>query len=104
MHKIFENGGKNKCFVIKDNELLDKYNEIWDKIKETLSIKFHNMHVYNEKCIIDKVREINGVIKANFLSDEMPKENEHYTCIAFITIGPIMRMEKKNYPQVYLEE
>ena len=22
----------------------DKYNEIWDKIKETLSIKFYSMH------------------------------------------------------------
>ena len=34
----------------------------------------------------------------------MPKENEHYTCIAYITIGSVMRMEKKSYPQVYLEE
>ena len=34
----------------------------------------------------------------------MPKENEHYTCIACITIDSIMRMEEKNYPQVYLEE
>ena len=34
----------------------------------------------------------------------MPKENEHYTCIACITIDFVMRMEKKNYPQVYLEE
>ena len=28
----------------------------------------------------------------------------HYTCIACITIDFVMRMEKKNYPQVYLEE
>ena len=35
----------------------------------------------------------------------MPKENEHYTCIAFITIDIVMNgMEKKNYLQVYLEE
>ena len=34
----------------------------------------------------------------------MPKENEHYTCIACITIDSVMRMEKKNYLQVYLEE
>ena len=32
----------------------------------------------------------------------MPKENGHYTCIA--CIDSVMRMEKKNYPQVYLEE
>ena len=28
-------------FVIKDDSVLDKYNEVWDKIKETLNIKFH---------------------------------------------------------------
>ena len=44
------------------------------------------------------------MIKTNFLSDEVPKENEHYACIACITIDPVMRMEKKNYPQVYLQE
>ena len=37
-------------------------------------------------------------------SDEKAKENEHYTCISCITIGSVMRMEKKHYPQVYLEE
>ena len=84
--------------------MLDKCNEIWDKIKGTLSIKFHRTPVYDEKYIKAKVREFNGVIKTNFLGDEVPKENEHYTCIACITIDSVMRMEKKNYPQVYLEE
>ena len=44
------------------------------------------------------------MIKTNFLGDEIPKESMHYTCIACITIDSVMRMEKKNYPQVYLEE
>ena len=35
------------------------------------------------------------VIKTNFLSDEVPKENKHYTCITCITIDSVMRMEKK---------
>ena len=52
----------------------------------------------------DKVREFDGVIKTNFLGNEVPKENMHYTCIACITIDSVMRMDKKNYPQVYLEE
>ena len=28
----------------------------------------------------------------------------YYTCIACITIDSVMKMNKKNYPQVYLEE
>ena len=36
-------------FVIKDDDVLGKNVEILDKIKETLSIKFHSMPVYDEK-------------------------------------------------------
>ena len=71
---------------------------------ETLSIIFHSTPVYDEKYIKAKVREFNGAIKTNFLGNEVPKENERYTCIACITIDSVMRMEKKNYRQVYLEE
>ena len=102
--KYFENGRKNMSFMVKNDDVLDKYNEIWDKIKVKLGIKFHSTPVFDEKYIKAKVREFNGVIKTNFLGDEIPKENVHYTCIACITIDSNMRMEKKNYPQVYLEE
>ena len=34
----------------------------------------------------------------------MSKENEHYTSIACLTTDSVMRMEKKNYLQVYLGE
>ena len=66
--------------------VVDKYIEIWDKIKETVRIKFHSRPVYDEKYIKAKVREFSGVIKTNFLGDEVPKENEHYICIACIAI------------------
>ena len=92
-------------FVIKDDDdVLDKYNEIWEKIEETLIIKFHSMPVYGEKYIKAKVREFDGVIKINFLGNEVPKENAHWTCMACISIDSVMKMEKMNYRQVYLEE
>ena len=90
-------------FVIKDDNVLDKYNEIWDKIKEILSIKFHSMPVYVEKYIKGKVREFNGLIKTNFLGDKIKKESMHYAGIACITIDSVMRMENKNCPQVFLD-
>ena len=84
--------------------MLDKYNKIWDKIKENLNIKFNSKPICDQKYLKAKVREFDGKIKTNFLGDEVPKENMHYTCIACITIDSVMRMDKKNYPQVYLEE
>ena len=91
-------------FFIKDDEVWEKYEQIWDVIKYKLDIKFHSKPIYEQKYLKTKVREYDGVIKTNFLGNDVPKENMHYTCIACITIDSVMRMEKKNYPQVYLEE
>ena len=35
-------------FKIKDDNILVKYNEIWNKIKKTLNIKFHSQPIYDE--------------------------------------------------------
>ena len=77
--KYFENGGKNIFFVIKNDNVLDKYNKIWDNIKGELNTKFDSMTAYDKKYIKAKVREFNGVSKTNFLGDEIPKENVNYT-------------------------
>ena len=74
------------------------------RLKKILNFKFHSKPVYDQKYLKAKVREFDGVIKTNFLGNEVPKENMHYTCIACITIHSVMRIDKKNYPQVYLEE
>ena len=100
----FEYGGMNMSFLIKDDEVGEQYKQIWGVIKNKLGIKFHSEPVYEYKYLKTKVREYDGVIKTNFLGNDVPKENMHYTCIACITIDSVMRMEKKNYPQVYLEE
>ena len=60
--KYFDNGGKNISFMIEDDTVFVKYNEIWNQIKKTLNIKFHSMPVYNEKYIKSKVKEFNGEI------------------------------------------
>ena len=64
--KYFENRRKNMSFVIKDDYVPDKYNEIWDKIKGKLKIKFHSMPVYDEKYIKSKVRKFSLWLKQTF--------------------------------------
>ena len=102
--KYFENGGKNMSFLIKDDEVWEKYDKIWDVIKNKVGIKFHRKPVYEYKYLKAKVREFDGVIKTNFLGNDMPKENIHYTCIACITIDSVLNIDKKNQRQVYLGE
>ena len=102
--KYFENGGKSMSFLIKNSELWGIYEDIWDIIKNKLSIKFHSEPVYEIKYLKAKVREFNGNIKTNFLGNNVPKEDTYYTCIACTTLDSVLKMGKKYYPQVYLEE
>ena len=102
--KYFENGGKNMSFLIKDDSVLNKYNEIWNKIKEKLSMKLHSMPVHDQTYIKAKVTEFDSKTETNFLGNKIQKKNVHYTCIACITIDSVIKLNKKNYPQVYLEE
>ena len=102
--KYFDNGGKNMSFLIKNSKVWEKYEDIWNVIKNKLNIKFHSQPIYENKYLKTKVREFDGSIKTNFLGNNIPKENSHYTCIACITVHSVMKMNKKNYPQVYLEE
>ena len=44
------------------------------------------------------------MIKTLFSENEIPKERNHYICIAIIYIDSILKVDRKNYPQVYLEQ
>ena len=46
--KYFKNGGKNMSFLIKNDEVWEKYEEIWDVIKNKLGIKFHSEPIYEK--------------------------------------------------------
>ena len=93
--KYFQNGGNNMSFLIKDDEVWEKYKQIWDVIKNKLSIKFHSQPLYDQKYLKAKVREFDGVIRTKFLGNDTPKEKMHYTCVACITIDSVMRIDKK---------
>ena len=97
--KYFENGGKDMSFLIKNSEVWEKYEEIWEVIKNKLNIKFHSEHIYENKYLKAKVREFNGNIKTNFLGNNVPRENTYYICIACRTLDSVLKRNKKNYPQ-----
>ena len=56
------------------------------------------------KNIKTKVKEFDDVVNADFQDNKIPKEGVHHTCIVCISTDSVMKMAKKNYPQVYLEE
>ena len=53
-------------FLIKDDEVWDKNDKIWDVIKDKLDIEFHSGRVYEYKFLKAKVREFDWMIKQTF--------------------------------------
>ena len=88
--KYFENRGKNMSLSIKNNETWEKYEDIWNVIKNKLNIKFNSQPIYENKYLKAKVREFDGNIKTNFLGNDLPKENMYYTRIACITVDSVI--------------
>ena len=67
-------------------------------------MEIHSQPIYNEKYIKTKVKTFNNTINTLFSGREIPKERNHYTCISAICIDSVLRVDKKNYPRVYLEQ
>ena len=102
--KYFDNGGKNMSFKIEDESVYLKYSGIWNKIKKSLGIKFHSQPIYDSKFIKTKVKTFSSMINTLFSGNKIPKKRNHHICIAAICIDSVLKIEKKNYPQAYLEQ
>ena len=75
---------KTKCmsFLIKDEKLLEKYNDIWEKVRNVINKEFDSKPVYNEKYLKTKVKSCN----ANFHNSNIPKEGSQCICLSVILI------------------
>ena len=95
---------KYVSFLIKEEKLLEKYNEIWEKIKISIKKEFDSEPVYNEKYLKAKMKSCNRKINTNFRNNEIPKEDSQYICLSVILIDSVFRTGENYYPQVFLEE
>ena len=53
--KYFDDGGKNMSFVTDDEEVYEKYNEIWEVVRKLLKVKFTVNPVRDDKYIIENI-------------------------------------------------
>ena len=95
---------KYNSFLINDDELLKKYNEIWEKVKNSIKKEFGSEPVYNEKYQKTKIKSYNGKINTNFHNSKIPKKSPKFICLSESLIDSVFRTSKSYYPQVLLEE
>ena len=91
-------------FLIKDNELLKKYNEIWKKVSNAIKKEFDSNPVYIKKYLRTKIKSYKGKINTNFHNNKIPKEGSHYTYLSVIFLDSIFETGINYYSQVSLKE
>ena len=98
--KYFDNGGKNMSFVIDDKEVYEKYNELW-----LLKLEFTASPIRDDKYILAKLKLFKKKNLTTFNNNNIiPIEKNHYICIPAMDIDSVLKIDKKAYPQAYLEE
>ena len=98
--KYFENGGKSMSFKIEDNEVYVKYNNIWNRVKDLLrGIRLSSDVIYDHKYLKTKEKAFKTLF-----SDNISEERIECECIICISVDSVLKIQKKYYPQVYLEQ
>ena len=103
--KYFDNGGKNMSFVTDDEKVYEKYDEIWNVVKGLLKLNFTVSPIPDDKHILAKLKIFRKKNITTFNNNNVvPIEKNHYICIPVIDIDSVLKIDKKVYPQAYLEE
>ena len=102
--KFVDDGGKNMSFITDDKEVYNKYNEIWEVVRKLLKLKLTVSPIGDDKYIIAKSKILKNINMTTFTNNTIPEENTHYTCISAIDIDSVLKIDKKAFPQAYLEQ
>ena len=102
--KYFDDGGKNMSLVTDDEEVYEKYNEIWEVVRKLLEVNFTVSPVRDDKYIVAKLKIFNRINRTTFTDDIIPFQRNHYVCIPAIGTDSVLKINKRAYPQAYLEQ
>ena len=103
--KYFDENSKYMNLLVNDKEILEKYTDIWNKIKSLIKKKLNSELVYNDKYIKTKIKIYNDKVYTNFQHNKIPKDNEYCACLSLIILDSILvNSDKEFYLQIFLEQ
>ena len=106
--KYFDDGGKNMSFVTDAEKIYEKYNEIWEVIGKLLKVNFAVDSGRDDKYLVAKLKIFDGMnittFNNNGNNNSIPVERNHYICIPAIDLDSVLKIDKRAYPQAYLEQ
>ena len=86
---------KNMSFIMDDEEIYKKYNEIWEVVRKLLKLKFTVSPIGDDKYIIAKLKIFKKINRTTFTNNIIPIERNHYTCIPAIDVDSVLKIDNK---------
>ena len=83
--------------MIKDNDILKKYHEIWDKVSNIIIEGFDSDLIYNDKYLKTKIKSYEEKVNTNFHKDKVPIEGSHCISLSMVLIDSVLKMGKNYY-------
>ena len=103
--KYFDDGGKNMSFVTDVEKIYKKYNKIWEVIRNLLKTDFTDNPVRDDIYLVAKLKIFNKINRTTFNNNNhISMERKHYICIPVIDTDSVLKIDKRVYPQAYLEQ
>ena len=92
-------------FVTNDEKIYKKYDEIWEVVKKLLKVNFTVDSARDDKCLVTKLKIFDRINRTTFNNNNsILIERNHYICIPAIDIDSAIKIDKRAYPQAYLEQ
>ena len=89
-------------FLIKDYDLLKRYNTIWSKVSTDIEKEFDSELVYNKEILKTKIKS-HGDEVTDFYDKKISKVDFSHTCLAVISLDSALNNDGNYYP-VFLKE
>ena len=76
---------KRMCFLIEDDQLLEKFNTIWYKLSADIKKEFDSKPAYNKTFFKSRIKSYDDEV-TDFYDKEIPKVSSDHTCLAVISL------------------
>ena len=90
-------------FLMKDDDLLERCNTIWDKVSADFKKEFDSEPVYNKNCLKAFLKS-HGNEVTDFYDKEVQKADSNHTWLAVTGMDSSLKKDENYSPQIFLKE
>ena len=81
----------NGCFMIEDDDLLEKDNTAWNEVSADIKKEFDSEPVFNSFFFLKTKIKPHDYEVTDFYNQQIPKMNSNHTCLVIISLDSALK-------------